>query len=79
MTEQQVAAVARRAAESAQPDLDAITEDVITRHKLDALAIEQQLLVRIGLALNDLQYQSFNLGVRIGAHLMLELARTQVE
>lgn len=79
MTNEQIIAASTTAAHNAAPDLEAIATEAIKRYGVERVKLDQDDLVRFGLAMNEVQHQSFNLGVRIGMELVVNLFKAAEE
>jgi hypothetical protein len=77
VTEEQISDASAAAASEAQEQLNAIAENVIKKHGLSAINLTPDELCRVGLTLNDMQGESFNLGVRVGIKLVITLLQQQ--
>lgn len=75
MTDQVITEASNQAASGAAPALDEIATKAIKSNKLEAIAVSQADLIRIGLTINEIQQRSFNLGVRVGIELASKMAR----
>lgn len=72
MTEKHIVEASNRAADKAVPELEKICVDAINRHNLGQVRLPQSDMIRVGLVINEVQQQSFSLGVRIGLSLLHE-------
>lgn len=79
MTPEQIAEAAKAAADEAVPELEAIAEAAIKDHNLPAIKLTPDEMCRIGLALNDIQQNSFNLGAKVGQKMLIKLLRAGVK
>lgn len=72
MTGEKIVELASQAADKAVPELVKIMETAIKQHGLDKIRLDQSSVVSIGLAMNDVQGESFNVGVRLGLKLLMD-------
>ncbi len=74
-----IAKTSQQMSADAAPQLLAITEAALIRHGTANLHLSQELITRIGLTLNEVQDQSFLLGVAMAFKVVAKLNEDAVE